>query len=113
AAGALAVCGSLIANPHALAYDWGVAFAVILLLRRANRLPFWSTDAGAGLVLVLLFIAGDISWKLADHNATARPLLYWALAVMAGILVTALAPRPISAWLPRMQRAEIKESEPA
>jgi glycosyl transferase family 87 len=112
AAGALAVCGSLIANPHALAYDWGIAFAVILLLRRAERLPFWSTDAGAGIVLILLFIAGDISWKLADHNATVRPLLYWALAVMAGILVTVFVPHQVGAWAPSVQPVEIKKSEP-
>jgi hypothetical protein len=107
AAGALAICGSLIANPHALVYDWGVAFAVILLLRRARGLPFWSTDIGAGVVLILLFVAGDISWKLAAHNGSARPLLYWAVAVMVGILATVLAPRSFGSWLPRMQPAAL------
>jgi hypothetical protein len=92
AAGALAVCGSLVANPHALVYDWGVAFAVIFLLRRSSQLAIWSTDLGAGFLLILLFVAGDISWQLATRNASVRPLLFWALAVMALILATALLP---------------------
>ena len=113
AAGALAICGSLMANPHALAYDWGVAFAVIILLRRASRLPLLSTDAGAGFVLILLFIAGDISWHLADHNATARPLLYWALGTMLVILAATFAPGRLTAWMPRSLPLRAEETPDA
>ncbi len=92
AAAAVAVCGSLLANPHSLLYDWGPGFAVILLVRRSARLGALSTDLGAGILMVSMFVAGEVSWSLSDRDATVRPLLLWGLATFALLGVAGLRP---------------------
>src|SRR6185295_13280018 len=57
AGAAFALFASLLLNPHGLIYDWGVAFAGIMLLRRANLLEDKAAELAFGLLGLSLFIA--------------------------------------------------------
>jgi len=90
-AAAFAVLAGLLLNPHSLLYEWGLAFLVVLLIRRGLRLPAPAADVVAGLLVVSLFFLGQ--WEVRDP--VIRPLTAWALAVAAAVaLYVVLQPRP-------------------
>lgn len=91
AAFALAVAN--LVNPHSLIYDWGTAFIIVFLVRRALRLPETLADLLTGLLAISLFAAGQLSWQMRTSTFEVRPLTVWALAVAAGLLIAAYWPK--------------------
>ena len=87
AGAAFALIVSLLLNPHGLIYDWGVAFAGIMLLRRSKLLGEDALELAFGLLGVTLFAAGQLAWHLTFHDYVIRPLTGWALLVTAATLV--------------------------
>lgn len=89
AGAAFALFAALLLNPHGLLYDWGVAFAGVMLLRRSNLLAGDGTELAAGLLGISLFVAGQLAWDLTFKDYVIRPLTGWALLVTAALLALA------------------------
>lgn len=88
-----ALIASLLLNPHGLIYDWGVAFAGIMLLRRSRLLDEETSELAFGMLGLSLFAAGQLAWHLTFHDYVIRPLTGWALVVTGALIVLALSPR--------------------
>lgn len=76
AAAAVAVLVGLLLNPHSLIYEWGLAFASVMLIRRSLTVAPQSADLVCGLLIVTLFFAGH--WE--PRDPIIKPLTAWALA---------------------------------
>jgi hypothetical protein len=93
-AGALTVLLALLLNPHSLVYDWGAAFAVILLLRKSDMFPERYADVCVGLLALALFGAGQIEWQQYSTGQSPSHLLtIWSLLMTAFVVAIALSPR--------------------
>jgi hypothetical protein len=81
-------CGCLV-NPHSLFYDWGIAFAGIMLLRMSNVIEDQPlADLLFGLLAVSLFIAGQYTWDMRHETGSfLRPLTAWTFVVISAILL--------------------------
>jgi hypothetical protein len=88
-----ALFAALLLNPHGLIYDWGVAFAGIMLLRRAPMLDDDRSDIAIGLLGMSLFAAGQLAWHLTFHDYVVRPLTGWTMLVTGGLLLLAFLPQ--------------------
>jgi hypothetical protein len=86
AGAAFALFAALLLNPHGLIYDWGVAFAGIMLLRRSKLMGDERSDLAIGLLGLSLFAAGQLAWHLTFHDYVIRPLTGWTLLVTGGLL---------------------------
>jgi hypothetical protein len=86
AGAAFALFASLLLNPHGLIYDWGVAFAGIMLLRRADILEDKAAELAFGLLGLSLFAAGQLAWHLTFHDYVIRPLTGWTIIVTAVLI---------------------------
>jgi hypothetical protein len=86
AGASFALFASLLLNPHGLIYDWGVAFAGIMLLRRSKLLGEDTSDLAFGLLGLSLFAAGQLAWHLTFHDYVVRPLTAWTLVITVLLL---------------------------
>lgn len=86
AGAAFALFASLLLNPHGLIYDWGVAFAGIMLLRRSCLLGEEASELAFGLLGLSLFAAGQLAWHVTFHDYVVRPLTGWSLLVTAALI---------------------------
>lgn len=93
AGAAFALFASLLLNPHGLIYDWGVAFAGIMLLRRSKLLSEETCELAIGMLGLSLFAAGQLAWHLTFHDYVMRPLTGWTLLVTAGLLLLTFSDR--------------------
>jgi hypothetical protein len=90
AGAAFALFAALLLNPHGLIYDWGVAFAGVMLLRRSKLLPDDRAELAIGLLGISLFAAGQLAWHLTFHDYVIRPLTGWTMLVTGALLALAL-----------------------
>jgi hypothetical protein len=88
---AFAILFGALVNPHSLFYDWGIAFAALMLLRKSEILSGPPADLAFGVLAIGLFFAGEYSWET-RHQAGdyLRPLTAWSLLVCGTILLATL-----------------------
>ena len=91
AGAAFALFAALGLNPHALIYDWGVAFVGVMLLRRSNLVVDDKRDLLCGVLAISLFVAGQLAWHLTVRDFIVRPLTGWTLLLTGGLLALALS----------------------
>ena len=101
---AFALILGMLVNPHSLVYDWGIAFVALMLLRKSQLLPESWGDLGYGLLMIVLFVAGQYSWQIRHELGHGlRPLTVWALVIELTLLVLAFragAARSLLSWRP-------------
>jgi len=90
---AFAVTLGCLVNPHSLLYDWGTAFVIVFLVRKAIHLSDIPADFLSGLFMISLFVAGQLTWHYRTHDFGIQPLTAWGILVAFGILVGTFWPR--------------------
>jgi hypothetical protein len=110
-AAALTIFLALLLNPHSLLYDWGVAFAGVMLVRSGGLFPEKLADAGAGAMAVTLFGAGQLVWNRYQAGDPSHLLTGWTVIVVAGLILLAFRPT-LSGLAAKVTSAVGKEPAP-